>query len=117
MKLKYLNIPHFNPIKLNTIKQMFYNLSYLIYLNIYSLEINVDSDITLTSSFAGLPPSLKICAIKNNMKTYLSSLNLTNNCSDICFTSNIKLDIENNECIISCKDNGFRYEYKDICYT
>ena len=117
LKLKYLNIPQFNSNELKSIQMMFYNLSSLIYLNIESLEININYNTTLTNSFDSLSPNLKICASKNNMKAYILQLNKNNNCSDICFRPNIKLDVEKNECIISCKHNLYRYEYNNICYN
>ena len=51
------------------------------------------------------------------MKQYLSSLNKNNICDDRCFTSNIKIDINKNECINSCKDNRYSYECNNICYN
>ena len=115
--LKYLNIPNFITLNLTKMPMMFFNLSSLIYLNIYSLEINNNTD--MSSTFSLPSPYLKICANQNQMKAYLSTLSYItyNNCSDICFNPNIKLDIGKNECIISCKDNGYQFEYNNICYN
>ena len=115
--LKYLNIPNFITLNLTKMPMMFFNLSSLIYLNIYSLEINNNTD--MSSTFSSPSPYLKICANQNQMKAYLSTLSYItyNNCSDICFNPNIKLDIGKNECIISCKDNGYQFEYNNICYN
>ena len=115
IKLKYLDISHFSPMNLTTICEMFNKMSSLIYLNIYSLEINDQTNIT--KSFAQLAKSLKICANEFNMKNYLLSLKKKNYCSDICFKKNIKLDIIKNECINSCKDNGYNHECNNICYN
>ena len=115
--LKYLDIPHFSPkaSKLSQIKNVFYNMSSLIFLNIDSLEIN---DKTKTdSSFDELPSDLKICSNKNKMKNYLISINKNFDCSDICFTKDIKIDINTNECIHSCKDHGYNHECNNICYN
>ena len=45
--------------------------------------------------------SYKICANKTNMKNYLLSNyhNIINDCSDICFIKNMKIDIYSNKCI------------------
>jgi hypothetical protein len=69
--------------------------------------------------FATPSPYLKVCANKEQMKEYLSNQSQIkyNNCSDICFIKDIKLDFEKNECIYSCKDNGYNYECNNICYN
>ena len=88
----------------------------LIYLNINSLEINDQTNKTI--SFNLLKKSLKICANGPNLKNYLINQQFNNiDCSNICFQNNIKLDITNNQCINSCKDNGYKYEYNNICYN
>ena len=115
INLKYLDISHFSPVNITTIEKMFYKMQSLIYLNIYSLEINNKTNIK--QPFDGLPNNLKICANENNMKNYLLSLNKNIDCSDICFQKNIKLDIINNECINSCNDNGYNHECNNICYN
>ena len=112
-KLKYLDISHFSPINMTSIHTMFQNLSSLIFLNIYSLEINTDAKVTNTLRYQ--KNDLKFCANKYNMKNFLSENNKINNCSDICFQKNIKIDVINNKCINSCKDHGFNYECNNIC--
>ena len=114
--LIYLDIPNFSPSNINTIYQMFFNMTSLIYLNINSLEINDQTNKTI--SFNLLKKSLKICANGPNLKNYLINQQFNNiDCSNICFQNNIKLDITNNQCINSCKDNGYKYEYNNICYN
>ena len=114
-KLKYLDISHFSTLNLIKIDYMFRYLSSLIYLNIYSLEIN--ESVSKLRAFEFINSNVIICANKINMQTFLSSLNLTNNCSDICFEKNIKLDIVGNECIFSCKDKGYFFEKDNFCYS
>ena len=113
--LKYLDIPHFSPINIISIRNMFVSMNSLIYLNIYSLEIN--NNIDKTNAFKSLPKNLTICANAPNMKNYLSTFDFINNCSDICFNENIKLDIIANVCIKSCKENDYNYELNNICYN
>ena len=114
IKLKYLDISNFAPLNLTNINTTFFNMASLIYLNIYSLEIN--SITNKNNAFYSFPVSSKICANQMNMKNYLSILNKINNCSDICFDKGIKLDINKNECIKSCKDNGYNYTCNGIFY-
>ena len=114
IKLKYLDIPHFSSENLTTIEYMFKNMTSLIYLNIYSLEINDNTNVEQT--FNLLLDDLKICANGTKMQNYLTRLNKRYDCSDICFIKNIKLDIINNSCLNSCKDNEYDYEYNNICY-
>ena len=65
-----------------------------------------------------LPSSnLIICAGELNMKNYIYNEALNNDCSNICFEKNIKIDITNNECVRSCKEKGYNYEYNNICYN
>ena len=62
--------------------------------------------------------SYKICANKTNIKINLSNYhNIFNNCSDICFIKNIKIDIYSDECIKSCKVKGYTHEYGNVCYN
>ena len=112
--LKYLDISNFAPINITQMNYMFKNMYSLVYLNINSLEI---SEITTKEDcFLNIPNNIKICANQINMKNYLLSLNIVINCSDFCFDKESKLDINTNECIYSCKDRGYHYEYNRICY-
>ena len=113
--LRYLDIPHFSPNNLEEMIGIFYNMSSLIYLNINSLDINQNTKIN--SSFDKLASDLKICSNKTNMQNYLLSINKTYDCSDICFIQNIKIDLNRNECIHSCNENGYNHECNNICYN
>ena len=115
-KLKYLDISNFTPSNITTIHSMFSEMNSLIYLNIPSFEINnqtiTDSSINLVSN------NLKVCSNEYNMKKYLSeNTNIINNCSDVCFQNNIKIDLLRKECVKSCKDNDYIYEWNNICYN
>ena len=50
------------------------------------------------------------------MIQHITNLNIINNCSDICFNKNIKIGNDSNECVTSCKENGYDYEYLNICF-
>ena len=114
-KLKYLDISHFSPLNITTIETMFCNMISLTYLNIYSFEI--DNQTNITTPFKAMTNSLKICSNENNMKNLLLNLSLNNDCSNICFSKkNIKVDPDKKECINSCKDNNYNYEFNNICF-
>ena len=83
-------------------------------MDLNSFEIN--NNTYLKNIFYGLPKNVKICSNETNMQNYLFSQNKNDNCSDICFVKNIKLDIIKDECINSCKDNGYNYVCNNICY-
>ena len=113
--LKYLDISHFSPKNLFDMKYMFCKLPSLIYLNIDSLEINDNTNKDF--AFDNFPQDLKICSSQIKMKNYLTSINKNVDCSDICFIKNIKIDINSNECIHSCSENGYNHECNNICYN
>ena len=114
--LKYLDISNFTPNNIITIYSMFSEMDSLIYLNMYSFEINNQTN--TDSSFRFVSNNLKVCSNEYNMKIYLSeNTNIINNCSDICFHKNIKIDLVRKECAKSCKDNGYNYEWNNICYN
>ena len=114
-KLKYLNLSHFNTSKISNIFGMFAWCSDLIYLNIFSFKL--DRSVNITTAFTGINPNVKYCIYDNDTKTFLLGIDKISECSDPCFNeNNKKVDIINNTCIESCKNNGFNYEYKTLCY-
>ena len=116
INLKYIDFSNFPPITIYQISRMFRNLTSLVYLNIPSLEKFSNSDMTNTFLLYSNNP-YKVCAKQENMKKYLSEQNIINNCDDICFKNNIKIGFNNNICIESCKENGYDFEYLNICYN
>ena len=61
---------------------------------------------------------LKICIKDTDTQYYLLSYSKTSNCSDDCFKTDMKLDINNKKCLDSClKSNYYHYEYENICYN
>ena len=90
-------------------------MSSLVYLNIYSLEINNE---TITNkTFNNLPKNLTICSNQPLMQKFLTSIKRAYNCSDTCFEKGINLDITTNKCINSCKDNKYNFTNNGICYN
>ena len=115
IKLKYIDLSNFPPITLTKLPYTFRLLSSLVYLNIPSIEINSSSNMD-KKTFENISSFSKICAKQPNMKQKISNLNITNNCSDICFNKNIKIGNDSNECITSCKEHGYDFEYLNICF-
>ena len=107
--LRFLNISHFNTSKVEEMSYMFCNCPSLIFLNLFKLEHTVRQD----GIFDYINGDTKICADDKYTRYLLSE---GNHCSDLCFQENRKIDIINNQCLYSCKQNDFEYEYNDICY-
>ena len=114
--LKYLDLSNFDILKVNTITSLFLNCESLIYLKLNSLELN--RSLENTKLFDGFSNKTKYCIENESLKNYLlSKTGIVPNCSDECFNKDIKIDINNNSCIKSCLDNGYEYEYNNICYN
>ena len=112
--LKFLDLSNFDTLNVNDIQYMFYKCQSLIYLNLNSFHLS--DGINTYNAFNFISSLVKICANDEKIKTILSQKGIYNNCSDICFKPNIKLDIINNKCINSCLENGNKYELDNICY-
>ena len=114
--LKYLNLSNFNTSKVTNIYEMFGNCKSLIYLNLYSFKLyNV---LNISNVFRNVDTNnIKICINDNYTKSLLFENNIISECEDSCFNEiNKKIDIINNTCIESCKNNGFQYEFNTICH-
>ena len=83
---------------------MFNNCTSLIFLNLNSFEINNETKIE--SAFNSLSPNIKFCINDSITINYLlESYNYSSDCSNLCFLSNVKLDLNNSKCI--CPDNTY----------
>ena len=114
-QLKYLDLSNFDTSNVNNIKNMFANCLSLIYLNLNSFNLSIS--INMNNAFNGISPNVKICTNDEKIITTLSQKNINIDCSNICFKSNIHIDILNNKCIDSCLNNDFIYELNKICYN
>ena len=114
-KLKFLDLSNFNTSKITNMYKMFYHCEKLIYLNLYSFKI--ESPTNKSSIIVGISSYVKYCIKDISTKNYLLGNEVNSECDDDCFKENIKLDINNNTCIQSCKINGYEYEYNNICYN
>ena len=113
--LKFLDLSNFDTSNVDSIALMFEHCESLIYLNLKSFKIK--NTVNITDVFKRISPYVKFCLEDSETKNYLfSGNNKESNCDDDCFKENIKIDIVNNSCIESCKNNGFNYEFNNICY-
>ena len=86
-------------------------------INLFKYEIFIiTNSANKTKTFNNIANKVKYCIEGFSTKNYLLGNDLTSVCDDICFSDNIKIDIINNTCIDSCKNNGYQYEYNNICY-
>ena len=108
-KLKYLDLSGFNTEKVNSMEKIFYDCSSLIYLNLNSFKLK--STTIIDGFFPDLSYKIKTCITDN---TLLSEDKIINDCSDVCFRENIKINLINKTCVYSCNNIG--YEYNNMCY-
>jgi hypothetical protein len=94
---------------------MFKKCESLIYLNLNSFNINNQTN--TESALASISSFIKFCSNDTNMIQYLlEPNNFTSDCTDICFTSNTKLDLNNSQCI--CEDNFYVTDNNpNLCYN
>ena len=114
INLKYLDLSNFDFSNVYSIRNMFYNCSSLIFLNLLSLNIN--NTAFNNETFGYLSSYTKFCIDDEYTKYSLQQINITSDCSNLCFNTNIKLDITNNICLESCINNSYQYELNNICY-
>ena len=115
--LRYINVPNFSPLETNSTKEIFKGCDSLIYLNLYSFKIDTSLTIETNNAFNDNITNLKICINDPDTRTFLFGQDdIGNDCDDICFNSNSKIDIINNICIQTCSEKGFNVDYNKICY-
>ena len=110
--LKSLNIGNFNISKVEMINKLFYGCDSLI-----SLKINNNFNINSINDMSNILNSngeTKYCI--NDDKTQNNFGNIKNNCNDICFKENKKINLEKKICLSECSEQNYRYEYNGICY-
>ena len=112
-----LDLSNFDTSKVYTFFYMFNDCNSLIYLNLdsfnsdsvnQSLQYNYDI-------FGETYPIFKSCLNDPNLLNVFQNDTIFN-CSDRCFDKDIKLDIKNDECLKSCEEGGYNYEYNNLCY-
>jgi len=107
--LKFLDLSHFNTTKLTEMDFIFENCQSLNFLHLFKL----DKEVSRSYYDGGMSETVKICSDENT-NTYLG---LTLDCSDTCFQDNIKIGYNFDKCTTSCKNEGYDYEYNNICYS
>ena len=113
--LKYLDLSNFDASNLLAMDYMFNNCKSLKYLNLYSFQLN--QIINKTSVIKNTPSDLIFCIKDNYTKNYIFGNDKINICLEPCSNDiNKKIGIAYDGCVKSCLNNGFEYEYKNICY-
>ena len=84
----------------------------LIYANLNSLVINDGT--TIEYIFDNLPTFTKLCYNEGNANLINSNQNL---CGDNCFLSSYKLLAESKQCVSSCIETSYKFEYNNKCYN
>ena len=115
INLKFLDLSNFVNLNICDMQSMFNKCRSLIYLNLISFHLS--DRISMNDAFKDISSYVKICANDEKIKTILSQKGIYNDCSDICFKSNIKIDVVNNKCIDSCYENRYKYKFNNICYN
>ena len=111
-ELKSLDLSNFDTSSTTTIQGMFDFDQSLIFIKLNSFKINSTTNTNYTCDHTS--PNLVICIEDNVTQNLLQFGN--NNCSDICFKSNIKIDLKLNKCVEYCNESDFKYEYNGSCY-
>ena len=113
--LKHINLSNFKAENLNLMDNMFFGCSSLIYLNLYSL--NLDNSKNIDIQLTGFSPNIKYCIYDTETKNNLLGPDIISICSDTCIDEkNIKIDINNNQCIDLCINSNNKYDFNNICY-
>ena len=97
INLKYLDLSNFNTSNMNTISKMFSGCSSIIHLNSKSFKLK--NTVNKEDTFYGISQNVKYCIEDIETKNFLG---IESDCSNDCFKENIKIDTENNKCIVSC---------------
>ena len=112
--LKFLDLSGFDFSNSNSISYIFRNCSSLLYINLDSMKLNFN--LTKNHIFDGISSNVKFCISDINAKIFLLGENEISICSNTCFNeSNLKVDLYAKLCVESCLNNGYEYEYNNIC--
>ena len=112
--LKFLDLSNFDFSKSNSFSNLFKNCSSLIYMILNSIKFNFN--LTNSHIFDNISSNIKFC-VNEDTRFILFDANEISICSSTCLNeNNLKVDIKSNLCIESCINNGYEYEYKNICY-
>ena len=113
--LKYLDLSNFNLSSATNINVIISGCRSLVYTNLFSFR---KTDSSTVSGYKDT--SSKICIKEIDIGAILGNSNknsnLKFNCSDKCFEKNIKIDLNNDNCIERCNESEYKYEYHNLCY-
>ena len=114
-KLKYLDLSSFVTSSINNIIYLFAGCDSLVYIKLNSFTFK-EGDY-LNSMFEWISQK-KIC-INDGSSIRLLNLtypNMIYNCSDKCFENDIKINLQNDDCINNCNESECKYELNKLCY-
>ena len=109
-KLKSLDLSNFNGSLGTNFLYMFNYCESLIYLNLNSFKIKTDSQ---HDSFIQLSSNIKLCIEDSETQKNFFGDGSNIDCTDKCFSKDIKINLTNVECIEECGEEEF--EFKNIC--
>ena len=114
-ELIYLDLSNFQTPVLTNVRSMFRFDAKLVYINLSSFIIRnvVDKWGTFNETSSGL----KVCLNDQYTKNLLKTSGVIFDCSDICFTKNIKIDLNTKNCIKNCNESEYKYEYNNLCHN
>ena len=135
-----IKVPNFRSTKVKTIKGMFYNDSSLKYIDLPNFEcsdlesvrsicrychsivfinlplIKIKSSTEIFGTFNSTNSYLKICINDETTRSILHEFSNNFDCSHKCFEENIKIDLKEKNCVTSCDESDYKYEYDKLCY-
>ena len=110
-----LDLSNFDISSVTRIDNMFSNCKLMIYLNLKSFMIT-EKIKNKTDFIDQIANDVKFC-LNSTYEDFLSELNISPQCNNICFQKNIKIIEDKRQCIESCKeDNEYKFEFKNKCY-
>ena len=111
-----LNINNFDTSQVLNMSFMFYNCSNLISLNLINFDTSSISN-TSYNIFYNIDPELIFCADDFKIAGISHEINFISDCSNVCFTNNPKLLVDDKKCTLNCSmDDIYKLEYNNICY-
>ena len=112
-----LDLKNFETIKVSDMENMFFKCDSLIYINLISFK-EVVENINLNNMFDTEINKLIYCINETSapkINSLLVDKNLTNNCDNLCFKSEKKINIDKGICTENC-DSKYYFEIDRICY-
>ena len=116
--LLYLDLSNFDISSVTNMEKMFYNCNSLIYVNFKNLKEN-EENFKLEDLFSNNTKKLIYCIDEDEcpkINSYLLSKGFENNCENICFNKDRKINTKKKTCASNCEEKKYAYEKDGICY-